>query len=43
MHCYCYIVLTVGDTVVLFDKNSSGYEIANMNFHAVHLEGTQIR
>jgi len=32
-NCYCFSVLTI-------DKNSSGDEIANVNFYAVHLEGT---
>jgi len=27
----------------LMDKNSSGYEIANVNFYALHPEATRIR
>jgi len=30
-------------TKVYKDKNSSGDEIANVNFYAVRLEGTRIR
>ena len=28
---------------VIYNKNSSGDEIANVNFYAVHPEATQIR
>jgi len=39
--CHCW--LDVSKSTLFINKNSSGDEIANVNFYAVHPEATRIR